>query len=71
MNRRYVLAPEAAHDLVAIWRYIRREANLEAAERVEAVIREKIVFLARTPGAGHTREDLTDQQVKFFRSTLT
>jgi len=66
MSRRYVLAPEAAHDLVAIWRYIKREASLEMADRVEAVIREQIVFLARTPGAGHWRKDLTDESVKFF-----
>ena len=66
MKPRYILAPQAAHDLVDIWRYIRRESNAEIADRVEGVIRQKIVFLAQTPGAGHTREDLTDEPVKFF-----
>jgi hypothetical protein len=36
------------------------------ADRVESVIREKIVFLAGRPGAGHWREDLTDAAVRFF-----
>jgi plasmid stabilization system protein ParE len=54
MKRRYVLAPEAAADLVQIWRYIKNNANLQMADRVESVIREKIVFLAGRPGAGHS-----------------
>jgi len=36
------------------------------ADRVESAIRERIVFLARNPGAGHWRRDLTDEPVKFF-----
>lgn len=36
------------------------------ADRVESVIRHRIVFLARTPGAGHWRRNLTDEAVKFF-----
>ncbi len=66
MRVRYVLAPEAALDLVQIWRYIKRNTSLEMAERVESVIREKIVYLAGRPGAGHWRKDLTDETVKFF-----
>ena len=66
MSRRYVLAPEAAHDLVQIWRYIKKNASLEMADRVESVIRDKIVYLAERPGGGHWRKDLTDEPVKFF-----
>lgn len=66
MRRRYSLAPEAARDLVDIWRYVKSNASLEMAERVESVIREKIVFLARVPGAGHWRRDITHHAVKFF-----
>jgi antitoxin ParD1/3/4/toxin ParE1/3/4 len=66
MTRRYVLAPEAAHDLVEIWRYLKDKASVEIAERVERAIRERMVFLARTPGAGHWRRDLTEEPVKFF-----
>jgi plasmid stabilization system protein ParE len=64
--KRYVFAPEAALDLVRIWRYIKKTVNGELADRVESVIREKVVFLARTPGGGHWRKDLTDEAVRFL-----
>jgi plasmid stabilization system protein ParE len=63
MTRRYILAPEAAHDLLEIWRHLKRKAGVGIAERA---IRDRIAFLARTPGAGHWRRDLTDVPVKFF-----
>ena len=66
MRARYVLAPEAALDLVQIWRHIKKNASLEMADRVESVIREKIVYLEGRPGGGHWRKDLTDEPVKFF-----
>jgi toxin ParE1/3/4 len=66
MTRRYVLAPEAALDLVEIWRYIKKEGSVEIANHVESVIRDKIVFLAKNPGAGHWRKNLTDEAVRFF-----
>lgn len=66
MSVRYVLAPQAALDLVEIWRYIEEQTSLTIADRVEAAIREKFAFLAKTPGAGHHRKDLTEQDVKFF-----
>ncbi len=66
MNVRYVLAPEAAFDLVKIWRYIKKHSSIEMADHVESVIREKIIFLAANPDAGHKRTNLTDQPVKFF-----
>jgi toxin ParE1/3/4 len=66
MTWRYVLAPEAALDLVQIWRYLKEHSSIEIADRVESVIRDKIVFLATNPGAGHWRKDLTHEVVKFF-----
>jgi toxin ParE1/3/4 len=60
------LAPEAAADLVEIWRYIRNQSSAATADRVESAIREKIHFLAANPGAGHWRKSLTDESVKFF-----
>src|SRR6267378_159933 len=62
MSVRFVLAPQAALDLVEIWRYIKEQTSL----RVESAIREKIAFLAGNPGAGHSRKDLTDEDVRFF-----
>jgi len=49
MSRPYVLAPEAARDLVQIWGYIKKNTSLEMADRVESVIRDKIVYLAGDP----------------------
>ena len=66
MRRRYILAPEAALDLVEIWRYVKIRASRETADRVEATIRERIISLAKSPGIGHWRKDLTDERVKFF-----
>jgi antitoxin ParD1/3/4 len=66
MSRRYVLAPEAALDLVQIWRYIKKNVSLQMADRVESVIRDKIVYLAERPSRGHWRKDLTNEPVKFF-----
>jgi antitoxin ParD1/3/4/toxin ParE1/3/4 len=66
MTRRYVLAPKAALDLVQIWRYLKKQSSVEIADRVESVIRDRIAFLARNPGAGHWRKNLTDESVKFF-----
>jgi len=49
MTRRYVLAPEAALDLVQIWRFIKKQSSVEIADHVESVIREKIVFFDGEP----------------------
>lgn len=66
MRARYVLAPEAALDLVQIWRHLKEQSSIAIANRVEKAIREKIVFLAGNPGAGHWRKNLTDEAVRFF-----
>jgi toxin ParE1/3/4 len=66
MRRRYVLAPEAALDLVRLWRYVKRESSKKIADRVEDAIRDQVVSLAQSPGIGHWRKDLTDEAVKFF-----
>jgi toxin ParE1/3/4 len=66
MSARYVLAPQAALDLFEIWDYVKEQTSVTMAEKVESVIKEKIAFLAVTPGAGHYRKDLTNEDVKFF-----
>jgi plasmid stabilization system protein ParE len=66
MTARYVLAPQAASDLFEIWDYLKEQTSIAVANRVESAIREKIVFLAGTPGAGHRRKDLTGEDVRFF-----
>lgn len=66
MKRRYILAPQAARDLVEIWRYIKQESSQEMADRVESVIRSKFAYLAEFPNGGHWRRDLTQAPVRFF-----
>ena len=46
MNARYVLAPQAARDLVEIWQYLKDHASCAVADQVESVIKAKFVFLA-------------------------
>ncbi len=66
MKRRYILAPQAARDLVQIWRYIKKESSQETADRVESVIRSKFGYLADFPQGGHWRRDLTTAEVRFL-----
>jgi plasmid stabilization system protein ParE len=66
MKAAYVLASEAAVDLVEIWRYVWGQSSVATADRIEAEILDKAIFLSRTPNAGHVREDLTNEQVRFF-----
>jgi len=44
----------------------REQTNTAIADHVESVIRDRIGFLAQAPGAGHMRQDLTNEDVKFF-----
>lgn len=66
MGKRYVLAPKAARDLAEIWSYLESQAGERVADRVKSSLREKMEFLADTPGAGHKRPDLTEENVRFF-----
>ncbi|SRR6266404_2382947 len=66
MRAPYFVAPQAALDLVEIWRYIKDRSSIAMADRVESVILEKLAFLAKSPEAGHGRKNLTDEDVKFF-----
>ncbi len=66
MKARYVLAPQAALDLAGIWRYIEQQSSKTAANQVETAILDKILFLVANPGAGHRRQDLTPEDVKFL-----
>jgi plasmid stabilization system protein ParE len=63
---RYILAPQAAQDLIDIWRYIREQSSVTIADRVERTIRDRMGFLSSHPRAGHWRRDMTSQNVKFF-----
>lgn len=66
MKPRFVLSPEALEDMASIWHYVQAQSSREMADRVESVIRDRMAFLARNPGAGHWRKDLTELVVRFF-----
>jgi len=66
MRPPYVLAPEAAADLGQILDYLNQVGNSALADRVEAAILDRIEFLSRSPGVGHSRPDLTSAAVIFF-----
>jgi hypothetical protein len=46
MKALYFVAPQAALDLVEIWRYINERSSIAMTDRVESVILEKFAFLA-------------------------
>jgi plasmid stabilization system protein ParE len=61
----YVLSTGVELDLDEIWEYIAHD-NIDAADRWVSKLFDAFVALARTPGMGHTREDLTDYPVLFW-----
>jgi plasmid stabilization system protein ParE len=61
----YVLSAGAEFDLDDIWEYIAND-NIDAADRWIAKLFDAFDTIARTPGIGHTRQDLTDYPVLFW-----
>ena len=61
----YIYSPQARLDLLGIWEHI-AEDDLDMADRVEQEIREAVIMLARNPGVGHLRRDLTSKPVRFW-----
>ena len=64
--KRYVLSPEAIEDIQAIKNFLQEDAGVRVARYVLKELQQAIRFLASRPGAGHTREDLTDHPVRFW-----
>ena len=61
----YIFGSGVERDLDIIWEYI-ADDNLDAADRWIAKLFDAFEALARTPGIGHTREDLTSYNVLFW-----
>jgi antitoxin ParD1/3/4 len=61
----YVLSIDADLDLDEIWEYIAAD-NIDAADRWIDKLFGAFEALARTPGLGHKREDLTNHPVLFW-----
>lgn len=61
----YVLGSDAVLDLEDIWEYIAAD-NSEAADRWLAKLFDAFEEIARMPGIGHRRKDLTNYPVLFW-----
>ena len=62
---RYEISTEAQNDLFEIWQRIATD-SLDLANRIEDELHALFVSLARMPGQGHVRKDLTSKAVLFF-----
>jgi plasmid stabilization system protein ParE len=63
--KEYVLSTGADLDLDDIWEYIAQD-NLAAADRWIGKLFEAFDKLARSPGMGHKRDDLTAYPILFW-----
>ena len=64
--RAFLLSPEAERDLDVIQMYLPKGAGIRIARHVIRELRAGIRFVARNPDAGHLRQDLTEEPVKFW-----
>jgi toxin ParE1/3/4 len=63
---RYALTETAQNDLAHIRDYYLEEAGFRVARQMLVEFIESFRFLARTPGAGHKREDLAGHRPILF-----
>jgi plasmid stabilization system protein ParE len=61
----YVLGRDAEADLDQIWEFI-TQGSVNAADNWIEKLFESFEALARNPGMGHVREDLTSERVRFW-----
>ena len=63
----YIVAPAARDDLLVIWNHYAQEIeDPDLADRVSAEIVEAFHKLARAPGLGHFRSDLSEEPLRFW-----
>lgn len=62
----YRLSGPATNDLTGIREYLVNEADVPVARYVLRELREAMRFLGKWPDAGHRRQDLTDEPLKFW-----
>jgi toxin ParE1/3/4 len=68
---RYVLTVEAQHDLKRIRDYVLEEGGFRTARYVVGSIVTGLRAVARTPGQGHRRDDLTRREELRFWSVFS
>jgi toxin ParE1/3/4 len=56
--KRFILTPRAQQDVNDIWDYIAND-SIEAAGRVLDALENAMIKLAKNPGIGHRRDELT------------
>jgi plasmid stabilization system protein ParE len=61
----FEFSPEAVNDLQEIWIYIAAD-DVDRADQLEADIYQACEQLAKSPGLGHKRRDLTNAPVLFW-----
>jgi antitoxin ParD1/3/4/toxin ParE1/3/4 len=61
----FVLTLRAKQDVNHIWDYV-ADDNIEAADRILDALETTMIKLAKNPGIGHWREELTDKRHRFF-----
>jgi plasmid stabilization system protein ParE len=61
----YEISPQAREDIWDIWSYIARDGE-EAADQWILRLLETFDLLARNPRIGHTRKDLTADELLFW-----
>ena len=61
----YNVSAEAQDDLFSIWSRIAGD-SVELADRIESEFHDLFASLAKMPGQGHARKDLTTRPVLFF-----
>jgi toxin ParE1/3/4 len=62
----YILMPAAKTDLVDIRDYYLEQGGYRVARQMIVEFVEEFRFLARTPGAGHVRQDLAEERPILF-----
>jgi plasmid stabilization system protein ParE len=65
LNSLYEVSAEAQNDLIEIWQRIAND-SIKLANRIEGEFYSLFESLARMPGQGHVRKDLTERPVLFF-----
>ena len=63
----YVVAPAAQDDLLVIWHYYAEEkGDPDLADRMVGEVVSAFHALAKMPGIGHLRSDLSEEPLRFW-----
>ena len=68
MKRPFILHEKALVDVYEIWDFVADLSGELVADRLVAKIHDDCRMLARMPGVGHVRPDLTRRQMLFWTS---